>query len=309
MTFPRTTHALREALERHGVSPRKAHGQHFLTDAQAVDAIVRDAGVVAADRVVEVGTGPGLLTHALAETGAEVISFEIDPEIQAVARSLREWPATVSFRTGDVLAGKHALDAEFAAELSRPPPAPGTLKLVSNLPYGAGTPILLGVLSLPVPPDELVVMLQEEVAEKLLAPPGGGDYGAPSVAAGLKARGRLLRRFGPEVFWPRPRVRSALVRLVPLRPSPLAPAEHRPFGEFTTALFAHRRTVMGTCLRFAVPGLPAPAAERALLSTGVPPTARVEALAPETILAVWRALGPVPGGGGRAEYGGPPPTA
>jgi 16S rRNA (adenine1518-N6/adenine1519-N6)-dimethyltransferase len=290
--FPRTTTALREALALHGVRPRKRHGQHFLTDVQAVDAIVRDADVRPEDRVVEVGTGPGLLTHALAETGAEVVTFEVDPEIQAVARSLREWPSRVSFRTGDVLDGKLALSAEFRAEFARRPDPPGRLRLVSNLPYGAGTPILLDVLGLPDPPDDLSVMLQEEVAEKLLAPPGSSEFGAPSVAVRLKADGRILRRFGPEVFWPRPRVRSAFVRLVPRRPSALAPDEHRPFSEFTTALFSHRRKVISTSLRLAVPGLDGPASLDALGAAGIAAGDRVEAVRPEDLLALFRRVRP-----------------
>jgi 16S rRNA (adenine1518-N6/adenine1519-N6)-dimethyltransferase len=301
MSFPRTSTALREALESCGLAPRKGHGQHFLTDPQAVDAIVRDAQVQAEDRVVEVGTGPGLLTHVLAETGAEVVSFEIDAEMQAFARSLRDWPSHVSFRVGDVLAGKHALSAEFAAEVQAPAEPAGRRRLVSNLPYGAATPILLGVLSLERPPDLLVVMLQEEVAEKIFARAGDPEYGAPSVLVGLKAEGKVLRRFGPEVFWPRPRVRSALVRLVPRRPSALAPEEHRPFGEFTTALFSHRRKVVASSLRLAVAGLAAAQAVRALGEAGIPAGARAQEIEPGRILDLWRRVRPPASRGGGAE--------
>ena len=99
---------------------------------------------------------------------------------------------------------------------------------MSNLPYGAGTPILLGVLSLAPPPDDVVVMLQREVVDKLLAPSGSATYGAPSVAVGLKAEGTVLRRFGPEVFWPRPRIQSTVVRLTPRPDVPLHADEHLP---------------------------------------------------------------------------------
>jgi len=184
-TFPRTTTALREALEAWGFRPRRQHGQNFLTDAQAVDAIVRDSGVCAEDRVIEVGTGPGLLTHALCETGAEIVSFDIDPDLQGLARTLRTWPKRVSFLTMDVLASKHALAAPFAAALAvRPEPA-GQLLIVSNLPYSAATPILLSVLSLEEPPDRLVVMVQAEVGEKMLAAYGQSNYGVPSRSAPL----------------------------------------------------------------------------------------------------------------------------
>lgn len=291
VAFPRTTLALRAALERHGLRPRKVHGQCFLTDQQAVDAIVRDAGVRPGDRVLEVGTGPGLLTHALTETGAEVVSFDIDPEVQRLARALRAWPARVRFVEGDVLAGKHALAPAFREALAAPAPAGGRRLLVSNLPYGAATPILLGVLALAEPPDALTVMVQREVAEKLLAGPDHPEYGAPSIQVGLKAQGRILRRFGPQVFWPQPRVQSALLQLVPRRPALVEPAEHERFGTFVMALFSLRRKVLHASLQHVVAGLSAEAADRALGEVGAAPLARPQELDPARMLALWRALG------------------
>lgn len=290
--FPRTAAALRKVLEECGLRPHKGRGQNFLTDPQAVDAIVRDADVRAGDRVVEVGTGPGLLTHALCETGAEVVSFDIDPELQALARRLRSWPERVRFINQDVLAGKHALAPEFAESLARPPAPPGRLLLVSNLPYSAATPIILGVLALEAGPERMVVMVQEEVGEKMLARAGDRKYGVPSVAVGLKASGRIVRRFGPQVFWPRPKVRSALLALEPVRPSVLEPAEHRPFAAFVTTLFTRRRKVLPTALRTAVAGLDAEAARAALEAEGIDLRARVEAVEPLALLSLWRSLQP-----------------
>lgn len=288
--FPRTTAALKAALAAVGIHPKRRHGQHFLTDVQAVDAIARDADLKPGDVAVEVGTGPGLLTHVLAESGARVISYDVDHEIQAFARSLRTWPDSVRFETLDVLASKTRLAEDFAAAFAERPEPPGRLQLVSNLPYNAGTPILLGVLSLPRPPDRIVVMVQEEVGEKMLAPAGSSTYGVPSVAVGLKAEGRILRRFGPQVFWPRPKVRSVVLELVPRTPAPLGVEEHAPFGAFVTAVFTRRRKVLPTALRAAVPGLAPETAKAAMADLGLQPTIRAEAVAPETFVALWRAL-------------------
>lgn len=283
--FPRTTTQLRAALEQAGLRPHKGRGQCFLTDVQAVDAIVRDAQVGPEDRVVEVGTGPGLLTHALCEAGAEVVSFEIDAQIQALARSLRHWPAGVRFEVADVLEGKRALHPAFADAFS----APGRrVKLVSNLPYSVATPVLLGVLSLRAPPERIVAMVQLEVAEKLLAAVGSSEYGVPSVQVQLKAGGRILRRFGPQVFWPAPRVRSALLELGPLRPGPLDPDEHAPFGAFVSALFSRRRKVLATALRVAQPHLGPEQIARGLAALGLSPTLRAQELDPPTLLRLWR---------------------
>jgi len=290
--FPRTGAALRQALEAAGFRPRRRHGQNFLTDAQAVDAIVRDAAVVPGDFVVEVGTGPGLLTHALCEAGASVLSFDIDADLQRLARRLRVWPEEVRFEVGDVLAGKHALAPQFAAAFERADAESGPVKLVSNLPYSAATPILMGVLSLPRPPDRIVVMVQEEVGEKMLATAGRPDYGVPSIAVALKAKGRIARRFGPQVFWPRPKVRSVVLDLAPLRPSLLRQDEHGPFGLFLIALFTRRRKVLTTALRTALPGLGADAARAALAAQGLDLRVRAEAVEPGRLLALWRALRP-----------------
>ena len=241
--------------------------------------------------MIEVGTGAGLLTHALAETGAEIVSFEVDEGMLEVAKALRSWPDRVTFVAADVLRTKHEPAEAFDAALAVRPDPPGRLLLVSNLPYGAGTPILLGVLTRAAPPDDVVVMLQREVVEKLLAPAGTKAYGAPSVVVGLNARGEVLRRFGPEVFWPRPRVQSAVARLTPVTPRPLRAEEQGAFGAFVTALFSHRRKVLPSALRLA--GIDAASERTAVLleGHGLSPKARVGEAAPMTLLDLWRALG------------------
>lgn len=290
VSFPRTAHALAAALEAAGLAPDRRHGQCFLTDAQAVDAIVRDAAVTAVDHVVEVGTGPGLLTHALAGTGARVTTFDIDARLQRFARDVEAWPATVTFVEGDVLAAKHQLSPAFAAALEREPAPEGRRLLVSNLPYNVATPILLGVLGMARPPQQITVMVQREVAEKLLAPPGHAAHGAPSVLVGLAATGRILRRFPPQVFWPRPRVDSALLRLDPIAPSPYRFGEADAFGRFVTGLFTQRRKVLRTAAAHALGATPAQA-EAAAVAVGVDPTTRAQDVAASDLLALWRFAG------------------
>lgn len=300
MTFPRTSQALRAALEAAGLAPTRRHGQCFLTDVQAVEAIVRDAGVGAGDHVVEVGTGPGLLTHALAATGAAVTTFDVDARLQAFARDAATWPAAVRFVHADVLAGKHHLAESFAAALTAPPPAGGRTLLVSNLPYNVATPILLGVLALPVAPASLTVMVQLEVAEKMLAPAGASTHGAPSVLVGLAATGRLVRRFPPHVFWPRPRVTSALLHLVPRVPTPYLPGEAPRFARFVTALYTRRRKVLRTAAAHAL-GLTPAATGQALSQAGLAPGGRAQDVAPDDLLALFRAAPAAAAASGAAQ--------
>lgn len=289
--FPRTARALRDAMEAAGLAPRRHRGQCFLTDVLAVDAIVRDALVAPGDAVVEIGTGTGLLTHALEVAGAEIDTFDIDPAVSAFARSLRAWPPRVRFHLGDALAGKHALAPALVAALhAARARAPGRTKVVSNLPYNVATPLVLRLLALPAPPDDVVVLLQREVAEKFLAAPGDPDYGPPSILCALLSTGRILRRFPPDVFWPAPRVQSALLHLRP-RPDRRLAAEREPaFATFLLGLFSRRRKVLASALRAARPALDAAAAARALAAVGLSPTARPEDAAPEALLALLGAV-------------------
>lgn len=290
LTFPRTSRALREALEVRGIRPDKGRGQHFLTDPQAVDAIVRDAGVTTPDHVIEVGTGPGLLTHALAETGARVTTFEIDPAIQSVALGLRDWPDRVAFRLGDVLESKHRLSPDFVRALGEAPEAGGHRRLVSNLPYGAGTPILLGVAGLDAGPETMTVMLQDEVATKLVAAAGTRTYGAPSAILAARWGGRRVRRFGPEVFWPRPRVRSAVLALKPLEAPLVGEGDYPAYASFVTGLFAHRRKMLPSAIGFVRGDLERTRIDQALEAAGIDGRSRVEACGADRLLALWQAL-------------------
>jgi 16S rRNA (adenine1518-N6/adenine1519-N6)-dimethyltransferase len=288
--FPRTTKALRDALEEAGLAPRKRHGQCFLTDAQAVDAIVRDAGVEAGDAVVEVGTGTGLLTHALVEAGASVETFDLDVRIQEFAKALREWPPTVVFHAEDALESKHALSPALLDALARARSRsePGHAKFVSNLPYNAATPVLLALLALPDAPDSITAMVQLEVAQKLLSEPGDEGYGPPSILRALSAEGRVLRRFPAQVFWPQPSVKSALLGLWPTRPPAARPEEHRAFSEFLLGLFSRRRKILSTALRVARPAATPDEAAAAIAAAGLDPRLRPEDVAPEALLDLFR---------------------
>lgn len=286
-SFPRTSAALREALERHGLRPTKMRGQCFLTDVQAVDAIVRDADVRPGDHVVEVGTGPGLLTHALCESGADVTSFEIDRGLHAFAQAQRTWPDRVRFVEADVLASKRVLSASFLEAIARPA---ARRLLVSNLPYNIATPLLLALLGEEAPPERMVVMVQLELGEKLLAPPSRSDRGAPSLVRELTATGRILRRFSPKVFWPRPKVQSALLELVPLPDRPLQPAHHDAFSRFVTQVFTRRRKVLPTAIQAALPGAAKPAILAAMASAGLDPTLRPQDTPAAALLAVYQTL-------------------
>jgi 16S rRNA (adenine1518-N6/adenine1519-N6)-dimethyltransferase len=255
-------------LSRHGLSPSKRLGQHFLADANITRKIVELSGVGAGDNVVEVGAGTGTLTRALAATGARVVAYEVDAGLLPVLGEVTSG-LSVEIRSLDIT------DVDLAVEL-------GTDRwvMVANLPYNVGTPLLLDALRRAPQIERLVVMVQREVAERLVAPPGSRAYGLPSVIVGIHARGRLALRVPAQVFYPAPRVESAVVVLdrVP------APEGSERAIEIAGAAFNQRRKMLRGSLAAV---LEDPVGK--LVAAGIDPTKRAEDLSPLDYLALARA--------------------
>ncbi len=256
---------IRDLLARHDLRPRKRLGQHFLAEPGVVERTVRTAGVGPADHVVEIGAGTGTLTRALAETGAAVVAYEVDDRL---APLLSEALAglDVDLRFAD------ATKTDLGTELG-----PGRWTLVGNLPYNVGTPLLLDLLRDAPRIERFVVMVQREVAARLVAEPGTAAYGLPSVSVALRAEAHIAFTVSPTVFIPQPDVESAVVVLDRI-PVPRGAAE----AEMLAASAFNQRRKM---LRRSLAGIlddPETVLERA----GIPPTARPEELAVDRWLAL-----------------------
>lgn len=248
-------------LERHGLLPRKAYGQHFLADPNLIDKVVALAEVGPGDRVVEVGAGTGALTVALAEAGTQVVAYEVDERLRPVLAE------TVGHHDVD-LRFADAMAVDFGADLLG---APWTL--VANLPYNVGTPLVLDLL-LTVPKIEtMVVMVQKEVADRIAARPGTPEYGLPSVVVGLTAA--VVERFPvpPQVFVPSPQVASAVMRVERRAPPPLL----APAVAIARTAFGQRRKMLRRSLAEVVDP------ER-FAQAGIDPTSRPEELEPEAFV-------------------------
>lgn len=263
------THSRRDVLDllaRHGLSPSRALGQNFVADPNTVRRIARLAEVGPGDRVVEVGAGLGSLTLALAETGASVTAVEVDRHLLPVLRSVVE-PAGVTVVEGD------AMTLDWHGLLGDAP-----WSLVANLPYNIATPLVADVLDRVPQVTRLLVMVQREVAERLAAKVGDDGYGAVSVKVAYWAEAEVVGRVPPSVFVPRPKVESALVRIVRRAAPAVAVAPERLFP-LVRAGFAQRRKM----LRRSLAGLVPPDAFDA---AGVRPEARAE----ELDVAAWGRL-------------------
>lgn len=232
---------LREAIRRHGLSARKSLGQNFLLDLNLTARIARAGGPLQGVTVVEVGPGPGGLTRALlAEGAARVLAVERDPRaIAALDEIAAHYPGRLTVIEGDALA------CDLGAASGGVP-----ARLVANLPYNIATALLVRWLgSEPWPPwfDGMVLMFQREVAERIVARPGGADYGRLAVLAQWRTEARMLFDVAPQAFVPPPRVTSSVVRLVP-RAAPL-PCARASLERVTAAAFGQRRKMLRASLR------------------------------------------------------------
>ena len=284
MTLTRTQ--VRDLLERHGIHPKRSLGQNFVVEPNTVRRIAELAGVGPGDRVVEIGPGVGSLTLALADTGASVTAVEIDDALVGV---LAEVMAGLGARRDVRIVHADAMEVDWDSVLytgrGGGDPGDGNWTLVANLPYNVSVPLVCDLLDGVPAIGKMVVMVQKEVADRLVAGPGDDAYGLPSVKVAYHAVGRLVGRVPPSVFLPRPNVDSALVEVV-RRPKPAVDADQgRVFG-LVRAGFGQRRKM----LRRSLAGL---VDEAAIVAAGVDPTERAEQLSLEQWAALVEASGPV----------------
>ncbi|MFO1154009.1 MAG: 16S rRNA (adenine(1518)-N(6)/adenine(1519)-N(6))-dimethyltransferase RsmA [Rhodospirillales bacterium] len=261
---------LRDVIRRHGLDARRSLGQHFLLDHNLTDRIARVAGNLTETTVIEIGPGPGGLTRSLLAAGtARVIAVEKDQRSVAALAELAEiYPHRLQVIEADAL----TIDCRTLG------PAPRAI--VANLPYNIATPLLLGWLRQITAYRRLVLMFQKEVAHRVCARPGDGDYGRLAVITRWVAEAAVEFTIDPRAFTPPPRVTSAVVSLVP-RPAPLAPADCHALERVTAAAFGQRRKMLRRSL--ASLGIDPAAA-------GLDPTRRAEHLAVEDFCALARLL-------------------
>ena len=266
--------SLSATIARHGLSARKTLGQHFLLDGNLCARIARAAGPLDEVTVLEIGPGPGGLTRALLDAGARrVVAIERDERCVAALGELADaWPDRLEIVEGD------ALKIDVSARLEDP------VKIIANLPYNVGTALLLGWLGAPERYQSLTLMFQKEVAARLTASPGTGDYGRLSILAQWRCETHRLFDVSAKAFTPPPKVTSSAVQLVP-RGEPLFPAEAAALARVTQAAFGQRRKM----LRAALKGLVADP-EAFLTAQGIDPKARAETLDIEAFCALARAL-------------------
>ncbi len=278
---------LRHLFQERGLRPKNKLGQNFLIDLNLVDFIAKHAELTRDDMVLEVGTGTGSLTAALADLAGAVLTVEIDASFHELVQETLHHHAHVQFFHGDILKNKNHLNPHVIEKLQ----AGWTrfngkhLKLVANLPYAVATPVIANLILADLPFERMVVTVQWEIAERLLAAPGTKDYGALAILLQSLADIELLRRLPPAVFWPRPKVSSAILCIKPNATKRAEIADPMDFRCFLRDLYAHRRkNLRGGLLSFPDKPWDKPEVDRRLAELGLDGNTRAETLDRQTHL-------------------------
>jgi 16S rRNA (adenine1518-N6/adenine1519-N6)-dimethyltransferase len=288
--MPRQTKKfLLERFREMGIRPATRHGQNFLIDLNLVELIVDAAELTPDDVVLEVGTGTGSLTAMLADRAAAVITVEIDRHLfELASEQLIDLP-NVTMLQMDALHNKNQFDNRLLQAVDQAlAAAPGRrLKLVANLPYNIATPVLSNLLLAPQVPHSMTATIQKELADRIVAAPSTKDYSALSVWIQSQCTAEIIRLLPPTVFWPEPKVTSAVIRLTvdPARRAAIADLAY--FHQITKALFLHRRKFLRANVLSAMKQhLDKHAVDEILGEMGFSPDTRTEQLEVTSLLAL-----------------------
>ncbi len=289
--MPQTLAQIKEMLTQRALAPQKMFGQNFLIDHNLIRKLVDASGVGPGDIVLEVGPGTGTLTEELLARGCRVIGCDIDRGLCALLRerfgpASRLIPAGASFTLleGDCLDGKHALSPDLAGLLGElgihagASNASTNFRLISNLPYGCATPVMMILLSRWPACMGLFVTIQKEVGDRMIAGPSTKEYGPLSLLAQSVAKVEWIAKLPPSCFWPAPDVTSAMIGVRRVStPRTLDPAG---LLAFTQKVFEQRRKQLGSVL--GTLGLVA----ADILPPSISPTVRAEALSVDQLIAL-----------------------
>jgi 16S rRNA (adenine1518-N6/adenine1519-N6)-dimethyltransferase len=274
-----TLATIKTLLEERGLAPQHRFGQNFLIDHNLIRKLVDSAGLSPGDVVLEIGPGTGTMTEELLDRGCTVIAAELDRGMCDLLRStIGAGPRAAHFTLieGDCLESKRELAPAIVQQIAGRP-----FTLVSNLPYGAGTPVMTTILASHMNCRTLAVTIQREVADRLAAKPRSKDYGPLSIIAQAVARIELVAALPPECFWPRPDVTSAMVRITRLE-KPLTD-DPGSLAQTSKDLFAQRRKQIGWYL-----------GREGNWPVGTLPTMRAEELTPAQFVELTRARAALP---------------
>ena len=284
---------LSQRFEEVGLNPNKRHGQNFLIDLNLIQLLARSAEVGPNDVVLEIGTGMGSLTGMLAEDASVVITVEIDEYLYQMASEELEDFDNIIMLKQDALKNKNKMDANVTSAVKQQlaEDENRVFKIAANLPYNVATPIISNFLRSDVIPATMTVTIQKELADRLVATPGSKDYGALSVWVQSLCDVSIVRIMSPKVFWPRPKVDSAIIHIVHRPERRAAFGDIDFFYAFVRAMFFHRRKFMRSVAVSAFKEqLTKPQVDEVLGQLSIGPDARTEQLTMEEMQVLCEAF-------------------
>jgi 16S rRNA (adenine1518-N6/adenine1519-N6)-dimethyltransferase len=272
--------SIKQELREYGLFPKKRLGQHFLVDRNILSKVIRTAEVGKEDVVLEVGPGLGEMTLALARLAKQVIAVEIDPKLaEILEKKLADCP-NVELVKGDIL------KVDFGSFLRK---EGHPVKVVANLPYQISTPLLFRFIESKEAFSTFTLMLQREVAERMVAPPGGKEYGPLSIFVQLFLDMSLRFFIKPPAFFPSPKVESAVVHMVWKGKPLLDEKDEKWFKSVVKASFSHRRKTLANALKHSELSLP-DSFESRMEKVGIDPRRRPETLTIQEFIRLAEAL-------------------
>jgi 16S rRNA (adenine1518-N6/adenine1519-N6)-dimethyltransferase len=293
MSSRQTQTYLIERFREAGIRPQGQHGQNFLIDLNLLDLLLRTADLGPKDVVLEVGTGLGSLTARMAQVAAAVITVELDPRLFALAAEELDSFGNVTMLQQDALKNKNTIHPAVLEAVHRALDAnpDSRFKLVANFPYNVATPVLSNLLMVQPTPVSLTATIQKELADRMTAEPGTKDYSALSIWMQSLCAIEVVREMAPQVFWPRPKVNSAIIHILPNPAKRALIADAAFFHEFVRGLFCHRRKFLrGVLVNMYKDQLSKEEIDDVLVSFKLPVDARAEQLPVETLIALAEAV-------------------
>jgi 16S rRNA (adenine1518-N6/adenine1519-N6)-dimethyltransferase len=277
-----TKQHIEQLLDGMGIRPNKRHGQNFLIDLNLMRFLVDAAALTAEDFVLEVGPGTGSMTQEIAWRGCKVIAVEIDAVVAQIAGVELKDLSNVELLHADILETKNLISPAVSKLISARRSKAGRFVLVSNLPYNAGTPVMMNLITDVPYVDAMYVTVQKEVAQRMTAEAGEAAYGTLSIMMAATGSAKILKTLKPTCFWPQPDVDSAMVAWVRDKDKTASIKDIHILSDVVALFLQHRRKMLRAATKFAAGRLEAVSDWNAVFkAANVTPESRPDDLTPQ----------------------------
>ena len=252
---PHTKSMLKVLFEERGIRIKKQWGQNFLIDQNLLQFIVKTAELSRNDVVLEIGAGTGSLTRLLAQKAGHVFAVEVDRKLFEILEETLKDFNNVTLINRDILKSKHHIQPEIVEAISdhvstaNSSTEDSCVKVIANLPYYISTPVIIDLLQEILPIKTMILMLQRDTTDRIMAHPGTKDYGVLSIMTRLFAEVKVLKKLSPQVFWPAPQVDSAIVKMTVNRHTYVDTIrDYRGFQDVVRSIYSSRRKTLSNSL-------------------------------------------------------------